>query len=163
MQVPSFQTCQSQSERDLIIIRAVYGLITESEEWNYSTGSTVKCFNCADKKEKSHTKCMWKKEWKVKIKITESLPTPAGCLLSRLCTSFQTNGQLLAKIYRRERKRKNMKYFFFLKRGNNINWHHTRKVACVHSNSLPAQEHNMPCSTQESAGHEPTAAGLTMS
>lgn len=52
MQVPSFQTCQSQSERDLIIIRAVYGLITESEERSYSTGSTVKCFNYADKKKK---------------------------------------------------------------------------------------------------------------
>lgn len=52
MQVPSFQTCQSQSKRDLIIIRAVYGLISESEEWNYSTGSTVKCFNSADKKNK---------------------------------------------------------------------------------------------------------------
>lgn len=65
--------------------------LLEREEWDYSTRSTVKCFNCADKqhkkKKKSH-KCMWLKQWKVKI--TESLPTPDGCLLSRLCTSLQS-------------------------------------------------------------------------
>lgn len=111
-QVPSFQTCQSQSKRDLIIIGAVYGLISESEEWNCSAGSTLKCFNCADKKKKKK-KLGEKKECKVKIKITESLPTPAGRLLSRLCMSSQMNGQLLEQICRREGKRKSISLFFF--------------------------------------------------
>ena len=158
MQVPSFQTCQSQSERDLIMIRAVYGLIIESEEWNYSAGSSVGCFNCADKKRKVTHKCVWQK-----VKITESLPTPAGCLLSRLCMSFQMNGRLLAKIYRREGKRKRVKYFFFLnKRGNNINWHRTRKVSHAHLCSLPTWAHKTPCCTRGSAGREPTAAGISV-
>lgn len=109
-------------------------------------------------KKKSHTKCVWQK-----VKITESLPTPAGCLLSRLCMSFQMNGRLLAKIYRREGKRKRVKYFFFFnKRGNNINWHRTRRVALVHLYSLPPWEHKMLCCTKGSAGREPTAAGITV-
>lgn len=45
-----------------------------------------------------------KKQRKVKIKITESLPTPLGRLLSSVRTSSQMNGQLLFKIQRERRK-----------------------------------------------------------
>lgn len=72
------------------------------------------------------------------------------------------NGRLLAKIHRREGKRKSVKYFSVKekkkekKRGNNVNWHCIRKVAqCTSTPRL----REMPCDTQESAGRELEAAG----
>lgn len=117
---------------------------------NYSRRSTVKCEKkklCTGQKKKT-------KQWKVKIKITESLPTPAARLLSWLCTTFQMSGQLLAKIYRREGKRKSVKKNAFRKRRNNINWH--GKVDRVHlktSSSLLnlLESSGKPSSTPDSA------------
>lgn len=69
------------------------------------------------------------------------------------------NGQLLAKIDRREGKRKSVKKLFFLKRGNNINWHPTRKLACAHLNFFPPWEHELTRICRP--GHELTAATMT--
>lgn len=117
----------------------------------------MKCFNFADKK-KCHSSVCGKNTEKVKIKITESLPTPADCLLSRLRMSFQMNGQLLAKIYRRDGKRKSEKEIF--KKGEII-LTDTVQGKFLMCTSTP-WERNMPCSTQESAGCELKAAGITV-
>lgn len=92
--------------------------------------------------------------------MTESLPLPAGGLLSRRCTSSRINGRLLAEIYTREGKRK--EYFFFYKKGEIMLTDTIQGKLLMHTSTSCLREHKMPRSAQESAGRELPAAGMAV-
>lgn len=125
-QAPSLHTCQRRNKRDLIIIRAVEELISESEKHNYSSGSALR-----------------RKERKVKTKITKWLPADRLYHACALVPNWTTSSW---QRYT-EGKRKSIR-FLKIKRKGSSTIDTIQGKGCIYTSTL-----RLPESEQQNEAH----------